>query len=147
MTRKIALLALLPAVALGLSACGSSNPDAGASPASSASSPSASSTPSGSSSDPSGEASPSTSPSEKAAPAVITIADFAYKTPASVAPGTKISIKNQDSVAHTVTSEAGGFDVKVDPGGTATMTAPNKPGTYEITCDFHANMSGKLVVE
>ncbi|GAB3078054.1 hypothetical protein GCM10027080_25820 [Pedococcus soli] len=64
-----------------------------------------------------------------------------------MAPGTKITIKNDDSQAHTVTSKDGGFDVKVDPKGTATMTAPSKPGTYKITCTFHSNMSGMLVVK
>lgn len=145
MTRKIALLALVPAVALGLSACGSSGPDAGAS--STSSSMSSMDMPSSSSSSSTSAPSSSSSSSTKEAEAVITITDFAYKVPASVAPGTTITIKNGDSQAHTVTSKDGGFDVKVDPNGTATMKAPDKPGSYKFVCTFHANMSGTLVVK
>ena len=149
MTRKITLLALVPALALGLSACGSSDTDASGTTSSSSMSSSMSSTmpmPSESSTS-SVSAEPSTSTTADAAEAVISIADFAYKVPASVAPGTKITIKNGDSQAHTVTSKDGGFDVKVDPNGTATMTAPTKPGTYKFICSFHSNMSGTLVVK
>lgn len=142
MTRKIALLAAAPALALSLAACGPSNSDAGPPPPSMSSSMPMPST-SSSSSSPAG---PSTSTSEPAAAPVISIADFAYKVPASVAPGAKITIKNGDSEAHTVTSQDGGFDVKVDPGGSVTMTAPMKPGTYKFVCTFHGNMSGTLVV-
>ncbi|GAA2503520.1 hypothetical protein GCM10009858_46910 [Terrabacter carboxydivorans] len=90
---------------------------------------------------------PSTSASGAAATPVISIADFAYKVPASVAPGAKITIKNGDSEAHTVTSKDGGFDVKIDPGSSATITAPMKAGTYKFVCTFHGNMSGTLVVQ
>ncbi|MEP6856275.1 MAG: cupredoxin domain-containing protein [Pedococcus sp.] len=145
MTRKITLLALVPALALGLAACGSSNTDpAASSPSSSMSStmpmPSESST----STKP---AEPSSSTTAAAAEAVISIADFKYKVPASVAPGATITIKNVDSQAHTVTSKAGGFDVKIDPNGTATLTAPSKPGSYPFICTFHSNMTGTLVVK
>lgn len=141
MTRKITLLALVPALALGLAACGSSNADTGAS----ASTSSMSSMPA--------EASTTTTPgqpsstTEDATAAVISITDFAYKVPASVAPGATITIKNGDSQAHTVTSKTGGFDVKVDPNGTATLTAPSKPGSYPFVCTFHANMTSTLVVK
>lgn len=141
MTRKIALLALVPALALGLSACGSSGTDTAqsstASPMSSMAMPSSSST---------SAAAPSSSTTTEDE-AVITIADFAYEVPASVAPGSTITIKNGDSQAHTVTSKGGGFDVKIDPNGTATMKAPDKPGSYTFICTFHANMTGTLVVK
>lgn len=144
MTRRITLLAAVPALALTLAACGTSNTDAAPSTSMSLTMtpPSASS-----SSSPSSSAEPSTSTSGAAAAPVISIADFAYKVPASVAPGAKITIKNADSQAHTVTSQDGGFDVKIDPGGSATITAPMKPGTYKFVCTFHANMSGTLVVQ
>ena len=63
-----------------------------------------------------------------------------------MAPGAQIIIKNGDSQAHTVTSKTGGFDVKVDPDGTARLTAPSKPGRYPFVCSFHGNMTSKLVV-
>ncbi|MEO7422763.1 MAG: cupredoxin domain-containing protein [Ornithinibacter sp.] len=90
---------------------------------------------------------PSPSATADTAEAVISIKDFAFKVPASVAPGAKISITNADAQAHTVTSEAGGFDVKVDPNGTATLTAPSKPGSYPFVCSFHGNMTSTLVVK
>lgn len=67
--------------------------------------------------------------------------------PASVPAGVTIVITNSDNEAHTVTSKDGGFDVKIaGRGGTAMLTAPTKPGSYSLTCDFHANMKGTLVV-
>ncbi len=78
---------------------------------------------------------------------MISIKDFMFSVPASVAPGAMIMITNNDNEAHTVTSKDGGFDVKVaGRGGTAQLTAPTKAGSYPLTCDFHANMSGTLVV-
>lgn len=145
MPRKFALLAIVPALALGLSACGSSPTNAGAS--STTSSMSSMDMPSSSSSSSDAPSSSSSSSAAQGAEAVITITDFAYKVPASVAPGATVTIKNGDSQAHTVTSKDGGFDVKVDPNGTATMKAPNKPGTFKFVCTFHANMSGTLVVK
>jgi len=80
---------------------------------------------------------------------LITINSFVYSVPASVAAGAKVTVKNQDSQNHTVTSTMhGGFDVKVNAdGGTATFTAPTKPGSYTFGCTFHANMMGTLVVK
>ena len=70
-----------------------------------------------------------------------------FKVPATVAAGAVITVKNDDSQAHTVTSKAGGFDVKVDANGTATFKAPSKPGKYALICIYHSNMSGTLVVK
>jgi plastocyanin len=39
------------------------------------------------------------------------------------------------------------FDVSVDAGGTAKVTAPTKPGSYPHHCTFHSNMHGTLVVK
>ena len=139
MTHKVTLLGIVPVLALSLSACGSSNGDPGTS-----SSPMSSMDMSSSSSS---SAAPSSSSSEQGAEAVVTISDFAYTVPASVAPGTTITIKNEDSQAHTVTSKDGGFDVKIDPKATATMKAPDKAGSYPFVCTFHANMSSTLVVK
>lgn len=146
MTRKITLLALVPALALGLSACGSSDTDAGdSSPTSSTSSaPSPSTSTSNTTTTP---ASPSPSATAEAEKAVISIKGFKYTVPASVAPGATISITNADPSAHTVTADDGAFDVEIGPDGTATLTAPSKPGSYPFICSFHANMTGTLVVK
>jgi plastocyanin len=144
MTRKLPLITLVAAVALALAGCASSAGDTGSS--SSTSSTSSMSMPSASNpTSVSGQLSSSTTAGTEAA--VISIKDFAFKVPSSVAPGAAITIRNGDSQAHTVTSEAGGFDVKVNPNDTATLTAPNKPGNYPFVCTFHANMTGTLVVK
>ncbi|WP_082580839.1 cupredoxin domain-containing protein [Phycicoccus sp. Root563] len=145
MTRKITLIALVPVLALGLAACGSSNSDSTSSPSTSSTSMSSMPMPSETPSSKAAE-SPTSSASDAASP-VITITDFKFKVPASVAPGATITIKNGDSQAHTVTSKSGGFDVKIDPNGTATMKAPDKAGSFDFVCTFHADMSSTLVVK
>ena len=75
------------------------------------------------------------------------IMDFKFTGTTTVAAGTKITIMNMDSEAHSVTADAGNaFDVKIDPGATATLTAPSKPGTYAYQCRYHSNMHGSLKV-
>lgn len=77
----------------------------------------------------------------------ITIKNFGYTVSGTAAPGAKVSVTNNDSTAHTVTADSGAtFDVTVDPGKTATFTAPDKAGTYKFHCTFHSNMHGTLKV-
>ncbi len=78
----------------------------------------------------------------------ITIKDFAYQGPGTVAPGAKITVTNQDSEAHTVTADSGNaFNVTIAAGATATFTAPSSPGSYAFHCNFHGNMHGSLTVQ
>lgn len=79
---------------------------------------------------------------------MIMIKDFKYSGPSSVKPGTKITVMNGDSEAHTVTADSsnGGFDVNVAPGKSATFTAPSSAGSYAFHCTFHSNMHGTLKV-
>jgi len=78
---------------------------------------------------------------------MITISGFAYSTPPRVAPGAMITVKNQDSVEHTVTADSsGGFSVSVPAGGTATFAAPAAAGSYAFHCTIHPSMHGTLVV-
>jgi plastocyanin len=80
--------------------------------------------------------------------ATVTIENFAYSGPASVAPGAEVTVSNQDSEAHTLTADgAGGFDVKIAPGASATFRAPSKPGSYPYHCTYHSNMHGTLTVK
>ena len=82
------------------------------------------------------------------AASVITIKNYGFSGPASVKPGASITVKNEDSVNHTVTADSGGaFDVTVNAGGSATFTAPTKPGSYPYHCSFHAEMHGTLTVK
>lgn len=107
--------------------------------------PAAATTPSAAGSATPGVSTPSTTPAGAAAVATLTIRDFAYAVPASVHPGAALTVVNKDGEAHTVTV-AGGSRVVVQGGATATLRAPSKPGTYKISCDFHGNMQGDLLV-
>ena len=77
---------------------------------------------------------------------MIMIEDFAFTSPQSVAPGASVMVMNADSEAHSVTADDGAFDVTVQPGRTATLTAPDKPGSYPFHCMFHSTMTGMLRV-
>ena len=129
------------ALIVGVSGCGSAATTAATSPTTSPTSSTTSVAPT------SPAAAPSPSPAVAQA-ALISIKDYKYTVPASVAPGSKVSVKNVDSENHTITSSTpGAFDVKAESGATATFTAPTKPGSYPFTCTFHANMMGTLVVK
>jgi plastocyanin len=84
-----------------------------------------------------------------AAAVTITIKDFAYGDPLTVAPGATVAIVNMDTAAHTVTADDGpAFDAEAKGGGgTATFTAPTKPGSYPYHCTFHPGMHGTLIVK
>jgi len=84
----------------------------------------------------------------EAEPVVITITDFEFDGPESVAPGSTIMVENTDRSSHTVTSEDDSFvEVIVEGGGdTGTFKAPSEPGEYAYICRFHPEMSGTLVV-
>lgn len=92
--------------------------------------------------------SPQVAPSASAEkPVGVTIKEFKYTVPASVAPGATVRVKNDDAQNHTLTSAPkGAFDVTANgEGRTATFIAPTKPGSYKFICDFHADMAGVLV--
>lgn len=88
-------------------------------------------------------------PSEEA-PAeeiVITIRNFEYEMPESVPAGAEITVINEDTAPHTVTTtETEDFDAIVQGGETTTFTAPSEPGDYPFVCTYHPNMTGTLVV-
>lgn len=81
--------------------------------------------------------------------ATITIKDFGYGGPITVAPGATVAVTNMDSAGHTVTSDKdAAFDVKVSGhGGTGTLTAPAQSGTYPYHCSYHPDMHGTLIVK
>jgi plastocyanin len=77
---------------------------------------------------------------------VITISDFTYQVPETLEPGATITVRNEDGVGHTVTSDDGAFDVAVGPGEEATLTVPEEPGEYPFHCTPHPQMTSTLVV-
>ncbi|GAB2603550.1 hypothetical protein GCM10009696_06280 [Kocuria himachalensis] len=79
---------------------------------------------------------------------MITIRDFQYELPDSVAPGVTVTVINEDAAPHTVTAaNEGGFDAIAAAGETVTFTAPEVPGEYPIICTYHPQMSATLVVQ
>ncbi|MBI3692371.1 MAG: cupredoxin domain-containing protein [Mycolicibacterium aromaticivorans] len=92
------------------------------------------------------KASPSSAP--PAAGPTISIADMKFSSPGPVSPGATVTVTNSDGVEHTVTADSGAaFNVEVGEKGTATFTAPSKPGTYPYHCTYHPAMHGQLVVQ
>ena len=79
----------------------------------------------------------------------ITIANFQFTTK-PVKAGATVTVANDDTTAHSVVSdEAGLFETaeNVEPGGTQTITAPDKPGSYPFHCGIHSTMTATLTVE
>ncbi len=71
-----------------------------------------------------------------------------FSSPGPVSPGATVTVTNSDGVEHTVTADSGAaFNVEVGEKGTATFTAPSKPGTYPYHCTYHPAMHGQLVVQ
>lgn len=89
-----------------------------------------------------------TEPSEPAAGGpTITIEGMGFSDALTVAPGTQITIVNDDEVEHSVTARTGdAFDVHVDDKQRATLTAPSQPGEYAFYCIYHPAMTGTLTV-
>jgi len=77
----------------------------------------------------------------------VTIVDFTFE-PAelTVAPGATFTVVNVDTTAHTLTSDAGGIDVGLDPDESGEATAPSEAGEYEFYCRIHPSMTGTLTV-
>ena len=92
----------------------------------------------------------STGTTSAAAADTIIIKNFAF-SPATltVAPGAKVTVTNEDSVTHTLTSTASphAFDTgDIAAGATMTFTAPSKAGSYSYICTIHTYMHGTLTV-
>ncbi|AEV75378.1 plastocyanin [Mycolicibacterium rhodesiae NBB3] len=93
-------------------------------------------------------ASPETTGAAEPAGPTITMVGMSFGDPITVAPGAKITVKNDDSAEHSVTSRTEGiFDVHVDAGEQGTLTAPSKPGEYAFYCVYHPSMKGTLIVK
>jgi plastocyanin len=86
------------------------------------------------------------SPAPSGTGPVITIKDFGYGPTVTVAPGATITVRQEDTVQHDVTS--GTFKTPLlGRGETATFTAPAEPGSYDFTCSVHSQMRGRLIVQ
>lgn len=135
------LLPAVAALAVLTTACSSSDSPTSAPPAGSTVPAPGPATSPATPSSPAGQAPPA------AASAAVTIKDFAYEVPSPVKGGTEVTVTNEDNETHSVTLGGGAkARVVVQGGATVTFAAPTKAGTYPISCDFHGNMHGELVV-
>ncbi|BBX71413.1 hypothetical protein MPSYJ_48740 [Mycolicibacterium psychrotolerans] len=90
----------------------------------------------------------STSGTAGADAATVTIASMHYGPPVTVPPGARIAVTNNDSVEHSVTSDAANaFTVDVDGNQQGAFTAPSAPGEYTFHCKYHPAMHGTLIVK
>ncbi len=67
----------------------------------------------------------------------------------TVAPGAVVTVRNDDTVTHTLTDKASpsAFNTGDIPAGQSkTFTAPKKAGSYAYICSIHTFMTGTLVV-
>lgn len=79
--------------------------------------------------------------------AVITVRDFAYELPSSVAPGATVTVVNEGEATHAVTAQdRATFEAVVAGGEATTFIAPEVPGAYPIICTYHPEISGTLIV-
>lgn len=79
----------------------------------------------------------------------VDMVDLAYSPDTvTISAGESVTWTNNDSVAHSVTAKNRDAlqSGTIQPGETFTQTF-DTPGTYEYFCEFHANMSGVVVVE
>ena len=96
---------------------------------------------------PTGTAEATSAPASASA-ATMTIASMNFGAPITVPPGAQITIKNDDSVEHSVTSDtADKFSVDVDGNEQGTLTVPTEPGEYAFHCKYHPSMHGTLTVK
>ncbi|MGD0561337.1 MAG: cupredoxin domain-containing protein [Streptosporangiaceae bacterium] len=98
----------------------------------------------------SGSTSASSTPAAAGSADTIVIKNFMF-SPATltVSPGTVVTVRNEDSVTHTMTDQANPklFSTgDVGPGQVKTFKAPAKAGSYPFFCTIHQYMTGTLVV-
>ncbi len=73
---------------------------------------------------------------------------MSFGDPVTVAPGAEVTVKNDDTAEHSVTSQTEGvFDEHIDGGEQDTFTAPTEPGEYAFYCTYHPSMKGTLIVK
>jgi plastocyanin len=76
----------------------------------------------------------------------IVIASFSFGEPLTVPVGTTVTVRNNDSMAHTFTADDGSFDAgTLDVLDTFEISF-DEPGTYAFHCDIHPSMTGTITV-
>lgn len=77
----------------------------------------------------------------------LNIYNMAFPASTTIKKGTTVTWYNQDSFAHTVTSDDGiSFSSGNLASGATFSFTPSKAGTFDYHCNIHSNMKGKLIV-
>jgi hypothetical protein len=78
----------------------------------------------------------------------VTIKNFSFQpSPLTISVGTTVTWTNQDSVAHTSTSDNGVWDSgSIAPGASYSFTF-NQAGSFAYHCAIHPNMHGMIIVQ
>jgi plastocyanin len=76
----------------------------------------------------------------------IDITEFAFPAETRIAAGQPLTVTNDTGAAHTVTADDDSFNEEVEAGASIELVV-SEPGSYPYHCNFHANMTGVLVVE
>jgi plastocyanin len=83
----------------------------------------------------------------QAAAGTVAIRGFAFDPGRiSVKSGTKVTWKNEDPAAHTVTAKDGSFDSKPLPSGKAFVVTFGSAGSFSYHCAIHPTMTGTVNV-
>jgi len=82
-----------------------------------------------------------------ASSADITIKNLTFPSRVDAQTGSTVTVKNDDTVTHTVTANDGSFNITIDAGKTGTFTAPKTEGQYDYHCNIHSQMKGTLNVQ
>jgi plastocyanin len=92
-------------------------------------------------------------PTETVSPAAtegtsVEIKDYAFTPPTLTVPaGTTVTWTNNDAVPHTATASDASFDSgNLNPGQSYSFTFAT-PGSYPYACQYHAGMTGTIVVQ
>ena len=150
--KKIWVLCATVCLAAAVAACGSqsstTNTEANTGTATATSKPTTTKATTSAPSEASSATSEETSAPAEAPGPTITIANMSFGDPVTVAPGVEVTVKNDDSAEHSVTSDKeGAFDEHIDGGEEDTFTAPTEPGEYPFHCVYHPSMKGTLIVQ
>ena len=77
----------------------------------------------------------------------VSISNMAFSPPAiSVSKGATVTWTNNDSVAHTVTSDNGKFNSSQLSNGGKFQFTFSESGTFSYHCSIHPSMTGKVIV-
>jgi plastocyanin len=87
-------------------------------------------------------------PRTASADTAATIVNFSFQpNPITVTVGTTVTWTNQDSAAHTATSDTGDFDTGLLQTGKSGSVTFKQAGTFPYHCQVHPNMKGTVIVQ